>query len=112
MLASGTALGPHRIIAPLGIGGTGEVYRAHDARLGRDVAVKVILTELARDPERIRRFEQEARAAGALNHPNVCTVLDFGTHGGSPFVVMELLEGETLRGRLNAGPVPARKAID
>jgi tetratricopeptide (TPR) repeat protein len=112
MLASGTALGPYRILAPLGIGGMGEVYRAHDTRLDRDVAVKVILTELARDPDRIRRFEQEARTAGALNHPNVCTILDVGTHGGSPFVVMELLEGETLRERLNAGPVPARKAID
>ena len=112
MLTAGTTLGPYEILAPLGIGGMGEVYRAHDARLDRDVAVKVILTDLARDPERIRRFAQEARAAGALNHPNVCTVLDFGTHGGSPFVVMELLEGETLRERLKAGPVPARKAID
>ncbi len=90
----------------------GEVYRAHDTRLGRDVAIKVIPAELALDPERIKRFEQEARAAGALNHPNVCAVLDLGTHDGSPFVVMELLEGETLRQKLDAGPIPARKAID
>jgi len=112
MLPAGTTLGPYRIVAPLGIGGMGEVYRAHDARLGRDVAVKVILAELARDPERIRRFEQEARSAGALNHPNVCTILDLGAHEGSPFVVMELLEGESLRERLNAGPIPAPKAAD
>jgi len=112
MLAVGTTLGPYKIIAPLGAGGMGEVYRARDARLGRDVAIKVIPAELARDPERIKRFEQEARAAGALNHPNVCAILDIGSHEGSPFVVMELLEGETLRERLNAGPIPVRKSID
>jgi TolB-like protein len=112
MLAPGTTLGPYQILALLGRGGMGEVYRAHDPRLGRDVAVKVILAELARNPERIQRFEREARAAGGLNHPNVCTILDFGSHGGSPFVVMELLEGETLRARLTAGQVPVRKAID
>ena len=112
MLAAGTSLGPYTILAPLGSGGMGEVYRARDTRLGRDVALKVIPAELARDPERIKRFEQEARAAGALSHPNVCTILDLGTHEGSPFVVMELLEGETLRERLDAGPVPVRKAID
>ena len=112
MLASGTTLGPYKILAPLGAGGMGEVYRARDTRLGRDVAVKVIPAELARDPERIKRFEQEARAAGALSHPNVCAIHDLGTHEGSPFVVMELLEGDTLRERLAAGPLPARKAID
>ena len=96
-LTPGTRLGPHEIVSLLGVGGMGEVYRAHDTRLGRDVAVKVILAELARDPERIRRFEQEARAAGALSHPNICTIYDIGTHDGSPFVVMELLEGQTLR---------------
>jgi eukaryotic-like serine/threonine-protein kinase len=112
MLAAGTTLGPYQILAPLGVGGMGEVYRARDTRLGRDVAVKVILAELARDPERIKRFEQEARAAGALNHPNICAVHDLGTHEGSPFVVMELLEGDSLRSRLEAGPIPARKAID
>jgi eukaryotic-like serine/threonine-protein kinase len=112
MLAEGTTLGPYRILTPLGAGGMGEVYRAHDARLGRDVAIKVIPAELARDPERIKRFEQEARAAGALNHPNICAILDLGSHEGSPFVVMELLEGESLRARLDAGPIPVRKAID
>ena len=112
MLAAGTTLGPYKILAPLGAGGMGEVYRARDTRLGRDVAIKVIPAELARDPERIKRFEQEARAAGALNHPNVCTILDVGTHEGAPFVVMELLEGESLRARLKQGPIPARKAID
>ena len=112
MLDAGATLGPYRILAPLGAGGMGEVYRAHDLRLGRDVAIKVILTELARDPERIRRFEQEARAAGALSHPNVCAIHDIGTHDGAPFVVMELLEGETLRARLDSGPIPVRKAIE
>ena len=112
MLAAGTTLGPYKILAPLGSGGMGEVYRARDSRLGRDVALKVMPTPLAGEPERIKRFEQEARAAGALNHPNVCTVLDIGTHDGTPFVVMELLEGESLRARLNAGPLAVRKAID
>jgi serine/threonine protein kinase/Tol biopolymer transport system component len=112
MLASGTTLGPYRIIAPLGAGGMGEVYRARDTRLGRDVAVKVIRAGLARDPERLKRFEQESRAAGALNHPNICTIHDVGTHDGAPFVVMELLEGESLRAKVNAGPIPLRKALD
>ncbi len=112
MLASGTTLGPYSIIAPLGAGSMGEVYRARDTRLGRDVAVKVIPAELARDPERLKRFEQEARAAGALNHPNICTIHDVGAYDGSPFVVMELLEGETLRAKLGAGPIPLRKALD
>jgi len=111
-LPAGTALGPYQILAPLGAGGMGEVYRARDSRLGRDVAVKVIHAELAREPERIKRFEQEARAAGALNHPNVCAILDIGSQEGSPFVVMELLEGETLRERLNVGPIPVCKSID
>jgi TolB-like protein len=112
MLDAGTMLGPYQILAPLGAGGMGEVCRAHDTRLGRDVAIKVIPAELARDPERIRRFEQEARAAGALSHPNVCAIYDIGTHAGAPFVVMELLEGESLRARLDAGSIPLRKAID
>ncbi len=112
MLAAGTVLGPYRILAPLGAGGMGEVYRARDTRLARDVAIKVIPAELARDPDRIKRFEQEARAAGALSHPNVCAVHDLGVHQGAPFVVMELLEGESLRTKLAAGPVPVRKAAD
>jgi serine/threonine protein kinase len=112
MPAAGTMLGPYKILAPLGSGGMGEVYRARDTRLDRDVAIKVISAGLARDPERIRRFEQEARAAGALNHPNVCIIPDLGIHGGSPFVVMELLEGESLRAKLEAGSIPGRKVID
>ena len=111
-LTSGTRLGPYEVLAPLGAGGMGEVYRARDARLGRDVAIKVVRGEATRDAERIRRFEQEARAASALSHPNVCAVFDLGSYEGAPFVVMELLEGETLRSRLDSGPVPVRKAIE
>jgi Tol biopolymer transport system component len=112
MLAPGTTLGPYKILSPLGAGGMGEVYRARDTRLGRDVALKVIHAGVARDPDRIKRFEQEARAAGALSHPNVCAIYDIGTHDGSPFVVMELMEGESLREKLRAGALPVRKAID
>jgi serine/threonine protein kinase len=110
-IPSGTRLGPYEVLAPLGAGGMGEVYRSRDSRLERDVALKVIPREGAGDAERIRRFEQEARAAGTLSHPNVCAVYDIGSHEGSPFVVMELLEGETLREILAAGPVPIRKAV-
>ena len=78
----------------------GEVYRAHDARLGRDVAIKVLPASFSSDPDRLRRFEQEARAAGILNHPNILAVYDVGTHDGAPYVVSELLEGETLRAEL------------
>ena len=112
MLAPGTTLGPYRIVAPLGAGGMGEVYRARDTRLARDVAVKVIPSALAGDRDRVLRFEQEARAAGALSHPNVIVIHDIGEHEGSPFVVMELLEGETLRERLAHGPLPPRKAAE
>ncbi len=112
MLAAGATLGPYKVLAPLGAGGMGEVYRAHDPRLAREVAIKVVRGDFAGDPERLRRFEQEARAAGALNHPNVCTIHDVGTHEGTPFVVMELLEGESLRAKLRAGPLPLRKAVD
>ena len=112
MLNAGTSLGPYRIEAPLGAGGMGEVYRATDTRLGRAVAVKMIIADLADDPSRVRRFELEARAAGALNHPNLCTVFDVGRHDDAPFVVMELLEGESLRERLKQGPLPPRKAVN
>jgi serine/threonine protein kinase len=108
-LSPGTRLGPYEIIAPLGAGGMGEVYRAKDTRLGREVAVKVLPPAYAQDPDRLRRFEQEARAAGSLNHPNILTIHDVGTHEGSLYVVSELLEGETLRDRLGRGPLPARK---
>jgi TolB-like protein/Tfp pilus assembly protein PilF len=109
-LRTGTALGPYEILAPIGAGGMGEVYRAHDPRIGRDVAVKVL--PAASEPERQRRFEQEARAAGALNHPNVLAVYDVGTHDGAPYIVSELLAGETLRGRMGGAPLPVRKALD
>jgi Tol biopolymer transport system component len=90
----------------------GEVYRAKDPRLGRDVAIKVLPASFSTDPDRLRRFEQEARAAGILNHPNITAVYDIGSHDGAPYVVSELLEGETLRSRLSVGPLPTRKALD
>src|SRR5881296_1748572 len=96
-LALGTRLGVYEILAPIGAGGMGEVYRARDTRLGREVAIKVLPAALAKDPDRLRRFEQEARAAGQLNHPNILTVYEFGVHEGAPFIVSELLEGGTLR---------------
>jgi eukaryotic-like serine/threonine-protein kinase len=110
-LTSGATIGPYEIIAPLGAGGMGEVYRAHDARLGREVAVKVLPASFAADEEHLRRFEQEARAIGALNHPNILGVYDAGSHEGAPYVVSELLEGETLRTRI-ATSLPPRKALD
>jgi Tol biopolymer transport system component len=111
-LAAGTRLGPYEVAAPIGAGGMGEVYRARDTRLGRDVALKVLPAGLSADAERLRRFEQEARAASVLNHPNIIAIHDVGTHEGSPYVVTELLEGETLRERINGVALPARKAID
>jgi Tol biopolymer transport system component len=111
-LASGSRLGPYEIVAAIGAGGMGEVYRAKDPRLGRDVAIKVLPASFSADPDRLRRFEQEARAAGVLNHPNITAVYDIGSADGAPYVVTELLEGETLRNRLAAGALPARKALD
>src|SRR3989441_4482465 len=115
-LSAGTKLGPYEITAPLGAGGMGEVYRARDTRLGRDVAVKVLPSSFSADADRLRRFEQEACAAGALNHPNILIVHDIGTHDGSPYVVSELLEGQTLRERLGAHassvPLSQRKSVD
>ncbi len=111
-LAVGTRLGPYEILAPLGAGGMGEVYRARDTRLGREVAVKVLPAAFSADPDRLRRFEQEARAASALNHPNILTVHDVGTHDGVPYVVTELLEGETLRECLSDGALFFRRAVD
>jgi serine/threonine protein kinase len=96
-LAPGTTLGPYRIVSLLGSGGMGEVYRALDPRLGRDVAVKVLLEADASDPDRLRRFEREARAASALQHPGILTVFDVGSTDGVSYVVSELLEGATLR---------------
>ncbi|HEY4230225.1 MAG TPA: serine/threonine-protein kinase, partial [Thermoanaerobaculia bacterium] len=112
-LSAGTKLGPYEILAPLGAGGMGEVYRAKDPRLGREVAIKVLPASFSQDPDRLKRFEQEARAAGVLNHPGITAVYDFGTAADqSPYIVTELLEGETLRNRLLTGALPVRKAID
>src|SRR5438093_6722996 len=96
-LVTGTRLGPYEVLSPLGAGGMGEVYRARDARLGREIAIKVLPASFSQDPDRLRRFEQEARAAGLLNHPNITAVYDIGSYDGTPYVVQELLEGETLR---------------
>ncbi|MGA9902873.1 MAG: protein kinase [Terriglobales bacterium] len=111
-LASGTKLGPYEILSPLGAGGMGEVYRAKDTRLGRDVALKILPESFAREPDRLRRFEQEARAVAALNHPNILAVFDIGQYDGSPFLVSELLEGESLRAVLDNGALPQRKTIE
>ena len=111
-LNPGTKLGPYEVVAPAGAGGMGEVYRARDARLNRDVAVKVLPTEFSRDPDRLHRFQQEAQAVASLNHPNIMAIHDFGEHDRSPYIVAELLEGETLRERLRGGALPTRKAAD
>ena len=111
-LSAGTQLGPYEVLSPLGAGGMGEVYRARDTRLGREVAIKVLPAAFSADADRLRRFEQEARAAGMLNHPNILTIYDIGTHEGSPYMVSELLEGEELRQPLNEGALSVRQAID
>src|ERR1700726_2170925 len=111
-LRSGTKLGPYEIQSPLGAGGMGEVYRARDTRLGRDVAIKVLPEALAKDADRLRRFEQEARTIAALNHPNILGIHDIGTHDGAPFLVSEFLEGQTLREKFISGPLPVRRAIE
>ena len=111
-LFQGSSIGPYQIVSLLGAGGMGEVYRARDDRLGRDVAIKVLPASFASDADRLRRFEQEARAAGALNHPNVLAIYDIGTHEGAPFVVSELLEGETLREHLTGAALSLRRATD
>jgi hypothetical protein len=111
-LSPGIRLGPYQILGPIGAGGMGEVYRARDTRLDREVAVKVLPAELSHDATRLHRFEQEARLAGSLNHPNVLTVYDVGSHEGAPYLVTELLEGRSLREALTSGPLPTRKAVD
>jgi len=110
-LAPGVRLGPYEVVSPLGAGGMGEVYKARDPRLGRDVAIKVLPGSLASDPSRLHRFEQEARAVAALSHANILAIFDIGT-GDVPFLVTELLEGETLRAVIERGPVPMRRATD
>jgi serine/threonine protein kinase/Tol biopolymer transport system component len=112
MLAPGKMLGPYKILTAIGAGGMGEVYRAQDTRLGRDVAVKVLTRNLSRDADALRRFEQEARAAGMLNHPNILAIYDIGEEDGVRYIVSELLEGESLRARIRQSPVPPRKALD
>src|SRR5437016_10872714 len=111
-LATGIRLGPYEIQSSLGAGGMGEVYRARDTRLGRDVALKILPESFAREGDRLRRFEQEAQAVAALNHPNVLAIFDTGQNDGSPFLVSELLEGETLRTVLDRGAMAPRKTID
>jgi len=111
-LEPGARLGPYQILSPLGAGGMGEVFRARDTRLGRDVAIKVLPAGSAADPERRARFEQEARSASALNHPNIITLLDIGDADGVAYIAMEYVEGKTLRELLGTGPLPTRKALD
>jgi len=111
-LTSGTKLGPYEIVSPVAAGGMGEVYRARDTRLGRDVAIKVLPEALANDADRLRRFEQEARTIAALNHPNILGIHDIGVQDGAPFLVSEFLEGQTLRQKLLSGPLPVRRAIE
>src|SRR5262245_23974520 len=111
-IAVGTCIGPCEIVGWLGAGGMGEVYRARDPRLGREIALKLISQTFATDPSRLYRFEQEARAAGQLNHPNILAVHDIGNHAGAPYIVSELLDGESMRDRLRVGPLPTRKAVD
>src|SRR5438045_9096063 len=110
-LTPGTRLGPYEIVAPLGAGGMGEVYRARDARLGRDVAVKVLPQHLRSSPAALSRFEREARAVSSLNHPHVCTLHDVGRHDDIDYLVMELVEGETLAQRLAKGPLPTAAVL-
>jgi serine/threonine protein kinase len=113
-LAAGSKLGPYEILGQIGAGGMGEVYKARDPRLGSEVAIKVLPASFSQDADRLRRFEQEAKAAGVLNHPNITAVYDIGTNqnDGAPYVVQELLEGETLRSVLAGGKLPHRKTID
>src|SRR5215468_4315218 len=111
-LAAGTRIGPFEISGVLGAGGMGVVYRAHDPRIGREVALKVLPAAWATNPERLRRFESEARIAGSLNHPNVVVIHDVGAHEGAPYLVSELLQGQNLRERLAGGALPQRKALE
>ncbi len=111
-LQAGVWLGPYEILGPLGAGGMGEVYRARDSRLDRDVAIKVVPPSVADNPEAVARFERESRAVAALSHPNILTIYDVGQSSGHPYSMMELLEGETLGTRIAHGPMPVRKAVD
>ena len=106
----GQLIGHYRVLEKIGAGGMGEVFRARDERLGRDVALKLIRPASSDNPDHLRRFEQEARAAAALNHPNIVAIYDVGFEGTTPYIVAELLEGKTLRQRLGEGPIPVRQA--
>src|SRR6266571_973318 len=110
-LSPGTKLGPHEIVAPLGAGGMGEVYRAHDSRLGRSVAIKVLPQHLSESPEVRARFEREARTISSLNHPHICTLHDVGQEGATDYLVLELVEGETLAARLERGALPVPEVL-
>ena len=111
-LVSGTRLGPYEITAPLGSGGMGEVYKARDTRLDRTVAIKILPPQLADDPQFRERFDREARAVAALNHPHICILHDIGSQDGVDYLVMEHLEGETLARRLEKGPLPLNQALE
>jgi eukaryotic-like serine/threonine-protein kinase len=111
-LTLGTRLDGYEVLGPLGAGGMGEVYRGRDSVLKREVAIKVLPAFVSRDPERLHRFQQEAQAAAALNHPNILAVYQFGVFGGVPYLVSELLEGDTLRQLIHRGPLAVRKVID
>src|SRR5712664_115318 len=111
-LTSGTKLGPYEIQSPLGAGGMGEVYRARDTRLDRSVAIKILSAAFSADCDRLDRFEQEARSASALNHPNIVTIYELGQDGSTHYIAMELVEGKTLRELIVAGLLPIRKAIE
>ena len=111
-LSAGTRLGAYEIVAPLGAGGMGEVYRARDARLGRDVAIKVLPAAFAADPDALARFEREMKTLAGLSHPHIVAIYDVGRDGSSAYAVTELLEGETLADIVSRGPVPIRKAIE
>ena len=108
----GQTIGPYSIIAKIGEGGMGEVYRARDTKLDRDVAIKVLPDLFAHDSDRLARFEREAKAVAALSHPNILSIFDLGTDQGTAYAVTELLDGDTLRGRLAAGALPQRKAVE
>lgn len=111
-LVPGSKLGPYEILSLLGTGGMGEVYRARDTALGRDVAIKILHSSNLQDPDRLRRFRQEAQAAAALAHPNILAIYFVGEHEGVPFLVSELLEGESLRERLRSNSIPTRKFME
>src|SRR5262245_14359969 len=111
-LPAGSKLGPYEILAPIGAGGMGEVYRAKDPRLGREVAIKVLPASFSQDADRLKRFEQEARSASALNHPNIVTIHEIGSVDRTSYMAMELIEGASLRELLASGPIPSKKLLD